>query len=233
MAKIISCKSKRELDMDAVKIIEDSVNRLLKTQKYAVLAIPGGRSIAGIFKILESHHKLPWDKVHIFMADERLVPIDDEQSNFKLAWDSFIRNLIEHGTLPKENVHPFVMDNDSTDSGISNYEKELNRYGGRYDIIILGVGEDGHVGALYPGHHSVNDDSEFFITMYDSPKPPKDRMSLSRNLVFKADTAIALFYGEGKKSAFTKFRDKNLGFEACPVKLINEIKNSYVITDLN
>ena len=231
MTKIISGK-KEDVDKKAVGIIKKSVDEILTKKKHVNLAIPGGRSVQGIFHELSLAENFSWSKIHIFMVDERLVPITSDDSNFKLASTLFLDKLVAEKKILKENIHPFILDETESDYGLSNYETLLKSYGGCYDIVILGVGEDGHVGALFPNHHSITDNSELFLTMGDSPKPPGERMTFSRKHLLKAKSAIALFYGEGKRDAYKKFFESGVFFEECPVRLIKEINDSYVFTDL-
>ena len=219
-------KSNDELSKAAVNILVEVVNKLLQRQKQVVLAIPGGRSVAAIWKLLASDHRIPWRKIQVLMADERVVPITSGQSNYRLAYDTFLKKLIEAGELPEENLHPFI-----ADKGSSNYNKKLKKYGGKPDIIILSIGEDGHVGALYPNHHSVKDSSEGYIAVDDSPKPPLERITMSRKTMLKAKTALLLFIGEAKREAYEKFKAGDDIIE-CPARLAKQIKDSYVLTDL-
>lgn len=229
MSEIVN-KDRKELDEKGANIIADSVNKLAKSQEYVVLAVPGGRSVSGIFTRLKEKD-IPWNKVHIFMVDERLVPIDHEESNFKLAKESFVADLIKQGKLPEQNIHPFIMDKEKETYGIGEYADELKQYGARYDIVLLSSGEDGHVGALYP-NHSIKDDAEFYIVMHDSPKLPKDRMTMSRQLLLKSKVAIILFFGEAKKQAYNKFKDESVSVIECPAKIVNKIPESYILTDI-
>ena len=114
---------------------------------------------------------------------------------------------------------------------ISDREKELVDLGSVYDIVLLSSGEDGHIGAIYPNHHSFDDDAEMFITMDDSPKPPPKRMSISKKLLKKTGTAIILFKGDAKKDAYMKFLDKKTPVEGLPAKLVKDIDDLYVVTD--
>lgn len=231
MTRILRVDSAEQLFEHAAAMIEKSIRVLLSTQKLVLLGVPGGRSVAGIFaKLLKK--RIKWKRVHIFMVDERLVPINHEESNFRLVRDNLTKELTEKNILPKENVHPFVYDETQADYGISAYEKELQKYSDKYDIILLSSGDDGHIGGLYPNHHSIKDDAELFLAMDDSPKPPADRMSMSRKHVLKSQIVIAVFMGSTKRDALNMFRSMRYDFLSCPVKLIHDIRNSYVITDI-
>jgi 6-phosphogluconolactonase len=222
---------REEINRQAATVIQESINSLLEYQDYVVVAVPGGTSVSGVFEQLKSR-KIPWHKVHFFMVDERLVPLDHADSNYRQAYETFLSELITRDELPEGNVHPFVLDKSKPDKGAGAYEEELKNHGGKYDIVLLSSGEDGHVGALYPNHHSVDDESEFFITMDDSPKPPPKRMTMSRKLLLRSQVAVLLFLGEGKREALNKFRDDRLDYRAVPCRLVQEIKDVYVFTDV-
>ena len=209
---------------EAILLINKEIKNILNYKDKVVFGLPGGRSVKTLFdELIKSD--VPWHKIHFFMVDERLVTIDDEQSNFKLVKEQ----LLDKIDIPKENLHPFIVDEAKKDYGTIEYLNELNDYGG-YDIIVLGVGEDGHVGALYP-NYTINNDSEEFIVFHDSPKLPKDRMTASRKMLLKAKLGIVLFIGEGKKQAYENYLDSKLTLNECPAKLVNKIKNKIILTD--
>ena len=120
MTEIISLNNIDEFNNKAANILKESIDQLLLNQENVILGIPGGRSVAGIFNKLKEKD-IAWKKVHIFMIDERLVSIEDPQSNFKIAKENFIDELLDKDLLPKENVHPFIGD-------IPKYEDELKSF---------------------------------------------------------------------------------------------------------
>jgi len=220
---IITCKTE-EIGARIYELFTVAV--LSKSKDKIIAAFPGGRSVKTFFEKLKTSD-LPWEKIHIFMVDERRVPLDHTDSNYKLIYDSFAKELIDNGRLPEANLHPYK-DNE----GIEKYSEELKSLGGKFDIVVLGTGEDGHVAALYPNHNSIKDESEFFVTIDDSPKPPPKRMTASKNLLLESDTAIAIFAGEGKMQAFEKYKDPEINYYELPVKLINQLQSYYAITNL-
>lgn len=216
------------LDNKAVEIISKSIKEIGKEKKYVVIGICGGRSVSGIFQKLKLS-KINWSNVHIFLVDERMVHINDDESNYKLAYKEFIHHLLTHPeyNLNKHNVHPFFVE-----KGIEAYESELKQFGGVYDIVLLSSGEDGHIAALYPNHHSIEDKSEFFIQMDDSPKMPPKRMTISRKLLSQSKVALLILKGEGKRQALDNYNNKALQLKDCPAKIIDEINESYLLTNL-
>lgn len=219
-----------DLYQKAAELIAESLVNVLRQKDEAVLGIPGGRSVAGVFNYLK-RQPIPWERIHIFMVDERLVPTHHEASNYRLAKEHLIDHLIEETLFFEINAHPFKMEPHSHDFGIGRYAEELDRVGGRYDVLLLSAGEDGHIGALYPNHASISDDSENYVLMHDSPKPPKDRMTMSRKLVMAADSAVLMVVGD-KRSALEKFLKEETSPEVCPAVLVKGIRTSFLLSDI-
>ena len=235
MAKrIIYNPVRNELFFEAASYLIDKINAF--KQQQIVLALCGGRSIVGLLQNLhEQREKLSketWRRLHFFMLDERLVPIDHPDSNFRLVNELFLRGAVEEDLLQSIQLHPFVLNPEESDWGVARYGQELTRFGGRFDISFLGVGEDAHVGALFPNHHSIINDSPLYISMNDSPKPPPQRMTASRALIGNSQLALALFLGEDKRTAYNAYQNPSLPVEKCPVKLIDQADSTLLITDL-
>jgi len=197
----------------------------------ATLAVPGGRSVAAIFRQMQLE-PLDWNRVHLFVADERLVPVDHADSNFRLLREQLVDPLVQAGRLPPGNAHPFTFEPAEAERGARRYERELAEHGARFDVLLLSAGEDGHVGALFPGHHSIAAAHHGFIVMGDSPKPPPGRMSASRSLMQGAGAAVLLFVGEGKREAYARFNDAQCAVADCPARLVLATGDATIFTDL-
>lgn len=215
---------KEDVEKQAVDEFKKTVTNLLKKQDIVILGLCGGRSIQGILKLLKQE-KLPWSKIHVFMVDERQVPIRHEESNFKQAHDLLFKDLLEKELLDKTNLHPY-----DYEKPVEQYTKLLQQSNG-FDICFFGVGEDGHIAGLYPNHHSIKNDSKGFITMNDSPKPPRNRMTMSKHLVKQSQTNFVLFFGEHKKNAYQKFLNESTTTTNTPAKLTLN-NQTIVVTNL-
>ena len=137
---------------------------LARTKDKIILGIVGGRSVVPLYDALSHIPTTVWRKVHIFLVDERQVPLEDEESNFNLAYHYL------HWRVPDSNFHPYHYD-----KGVDVYNKFFKKHAKKFDILILSSGEDGHIGALYPNHHSILSNKEGFFSMDDSPKPPQNK----------------------------------------------------------
>lgn len=219
-------RGKREaMTRQAANLLLDTVASLLEQQEQVTIAIPGGRSVADIFEQLRQADA-PWEKVHFFLVDERLVPLGSSESNYLL-----VKEHLLGGKIPESQVHPFVYDPEASCQGVEAYADVLTSLGSRFDIILVSSGEDGHIAALYPQHHSLVD-AGLFVTMDDSPKPPSERMSSSAALLKKAQVGIVVFFGEGKRHALDDFLDEKKIVDDCPAKLIQELPSWFALTDL-
>jgi 6-phosphogluconolactonase len=169
----------------------------LATKPFCVLALCGGRSAKLVCELLATK-TLPWNNIHIFTVDERLVPITHVDSNFLLIKES----LIDAIDIPHKNIHPYT--------NSSQYTQELKELGGLFDVVYVSSGEDGHIAGIYP-HHLIHEytsrplsiDSPLFLEFFDSPKPPKERMSAIPYLVTQAK--VVLFFSAQKYDAYTLF----------------------------
>jgi 6-phosphogluconolactonase len=214
----------------ASNILAFSLRKLCLKQKTVAIALPGGRSVAGVLEAL-AKRKVNWSKINIFMVDERLVPEGDPSSNFSLVKSALVTTLEARGLLPAQNVHPFTYSG-SLKSDLFNYESELRLYSEGFDIALLSAGEDGHVASLFPNHQTVNSKKDYFITTLTSPKPPSGRVSASASLIAGAKVALVVFFGEEKRKALENFFNPKLSIRNCPAKLARKAKSCFVVTDL-
>ena len=224
MIKNFYDKDTDKLDRLASAIIEKNIEQFLKKQKKVSLGIVGGSSVSGIFLRLK-HANIPWKNVHVYMVDERRVPISSDLSNYELAYKVFLRELTLKKLLPKENMHPFTLS-----KRVKGYINELKSTG-RFDIVIVSAGEDGHIAALFPNHHSIKDKADYALQMDDAPKPPAKRVTVSYKFISKSKVGLVLFYGEPKRRALGKFKSRG-NIEDCPVRLIAKIKKAYAFTNI-
>ncbi|MEK6890170.1 MAG: 6-phosphogluconolactonase [Nanoarchaeota archaeon] len=223
--------AKEYLDKKTAEQIAKLINKYSEKQTFVTLALPGGRSVSGIFSNLLEQN-ISWNKVHIFLIDERLVPLNSEESNFRLIKDTLATPLVTSGKLPPENIHPFKYDKNLSDSGLASYEQELLTISNYFDIILVSSGEDGHIAGLFPNHETILNTHQFFITTNSSPKPPEKRMTASRSLIERSKSAVILFIGDAKRQALSNFDNPALTIEQCPAKLVKKVHDNYIITDL-
>lgn len=216
--------STEQLARDAARAISQRIEVLLRTQQHVVIAVPGGRSVSGVFENL-CKQDIPWPQIRLFLLDERLVPLDDTESNYRLVREHLPEDL------PDGIFLSFRFDPDNPVTGAKDYEEKLQHCGGRFDIVLASSGEDGHIASIFPHHHSVEQKGQGFILMDDAPKPPPGRMSASPELIRKTDTGVLLFLGAAKKSALQNLLSPQISYLECPAKIITQLPRYYILTD--
>jgi len=216
----------KDIYTKALEILKKSIIKEINEKGSVNLGLPGGRSVTPILSKLKEE-SIAWEKVHVFMVDERLVSIDDSLSNFRL-----IKQELSEA-VPKDNLHPFIFDKNATDFGLKRYEEEIKKYGGKYDIVLLSSGEDGHIASLFPEHPALRDESDYYVLVENAPKLPPMRVSVSKIFLKRSHIGVLLFAGIEKKNAFKKFLNSQLSYEKCPAKIVLELPESYVLTNIN
>jgi 6-phosphogluconolactonase len=126
------------------------------------VALSGGNTPRAIYSLLASEHKeLPWDRIHVFFGDERHVPPDHPDSNFRMASESLLSKV----PIPEKNVHRIHAELDA-EAAAAEYDQQIvnffhlnNHDWPRFDLIFLGIGEDGHTASLFPGSKALTETS--------------------------------------------------------------------------
>ncbi|KAK9238063.1 hypothetical protein V1525DRAFT_425799 [Lipomyces kononenkoae] len=191
------------------------------------IAVSGGSLVANLRKALLPVDGVEWAKWQIFFADERLVPLDDPESNYGLLK----KDLLDH--LPEGTPQPTVFHVDATllDDALEAadaYEKELIKsFAAKdsvrlpsFDLLLLGCGPDGHTCSLFPGHELLRENVAWVAAIEDSPKPPPRRITLTLPVVTHS-LRIAFVATGGSKAEVLKtiFEDPDAGL---PCSLVNE-----------
>jgi 6-phosphogluconolactonase len=162
------------LSLRAASIFVGASRNSIVTKKQFAVAISGGSTPRRLYALLGSEaycHRVDWQHVHFFWVDERCVPKDDEASNFKTAFDTFLSKI----ALPDKNIHR-IKGEEAPDKAARDYEEEIRRFFGEserpgFDLIILGVGEDGHTASLFPGSKSLEETVRFLSrSIWGTPK---------------------------------------------------------------
>ncbi len=158
------------------------------------LVLAGGETPRLCYKALAGMD-VDWKHVQVYFGDERCLPLGDANRNDSMARDA----LISHVQIPKENVHA-IMTEFGAEEAAARYMLVLD--GIRLDLILLGMGEDGHTASLFPG--STANTEAAVIPVHDAPKPPKDRVSLGISTINAARAKLFMVSGEGKRLALER-----------------------------
>ena len=169
----------------------------------AHLALSGGTTPALTYELL-AREDVDWNAVHVWFADERCVDPEDPESNYRLARDT----LLAPAGVPPERVHRMVGELPPAE-GAMRYALEMSGAmpagpgsAPLFDLIVLGIGPDGHIASLFPSSSATRAESPpTCIPVTDSPKPPPERLTLSLQVLRAARACLLLATGESKADA--------------------------------
>jgi 6-phosphogluconolactonase len=145
------------------------------------------------------HADTDWSKWHIYYNDDRCLPADHPERNSLMAAQTWL----DHVDIPHQQIHDIPTELGPIKAAES-YAETLKGLGD-FDLVLLGLGEDGHTASLFPGH--TWDDSLDAFAVFDAPKPPAERVSISAARLSKAREVIFLVTGAGKQEAVNSWRN--------------------------
>jgi 6-phosphogluconolactonase len=170
----------------AAEVVAGAVSGDLRT-----LVLAGGSTPRRAYQLLATR-PLPWGRIAVLFGDERCVPPDDPESNYRLAWDELISR-----------VHPGTVHRMPGELGAEEaarlYEPVV-RSVAPLDLVLLGVGPDGHTASLFPGRPALRADG-MVTAVHEAPKPPPDRVSLTLRALQQARRVVFLVTGADKAEA--------------------------------
>ncbi|MDP4197963.1 MAG: 6-phosphogluconolactonase [Bacteroidota bacterium] len=163
------------------------------------IALSGGETPRTLYEILARDYRdaIDWQHVHLYWGDERYVPQTDHESNYRMARET----LIDRIPVPESNVHPIPTSFANPEDAAIAYAAELES-AMPLDLILLGLGEDGHTASLFPGTFDPADRRLMIVTR--SPKPPLIRISMTLRAINDARNVFFLVAGEEKQGILEK-----------------------------
>jgi 6-phosphogluconolactonase len=192
----------------AAEQIVESAAAAVKERGVFTISLAGGSTPKTLYTLLATDpafkSKMPWDKTQFFFGDERHVPPDDSESNFRMANESMLSKL----SLKSEQVLRIKGEYEDAEKAAKEYEQTLrSRFKlsdgqlPRFDVLLLGMGEEGHTLSLFPGTKALHDNGrlvmsnwvgKFFTTRITTTAPVASNSALVIFMITKADKALAL-----------------------------------------
>lgn len=186
--------------------------------RFAV-ALSGGSTPKKLYALLASDRyrdNAEWGKIHFFWVDERCVPKESESSNFRVAFD----HLISRIAIPDGNIHRMKGEY-GPEKAAQDYEDELKNFFGAglpvFDLILLGMGEDGHTASLFPGSKSLDEKERLVIPVYTEKM---NRVTLTLPVLNNARHILFLVSGQSKMLVLNDILADNEKRKNCPAGLI-------------
>ena len=191
------CESIESLRYEVCKAIVKSANEAIAQRGKFSIVLAGGNTPRAIYRLLRDL-PMDWAKWHIYHGDERCLPPNHEDRNSLMVEQV----LTHYVAIPESQIHGIPAELGPVD-GAKAYAETLKNVD-TFDMVILGLGEDGHTASLFPGH--AVDNSADAVPVFNSPKPPAERVTMSQNRLNNTNAAMFLVTGQGKQEAVDNWR---------------------------
>lgn len=198
----------------AARRIATAIEQAVLQRGRATVALAGGTTPRAVYRRLAEAHRLPWERIEIYFGDERAVPPGDPQSNYRMARES----LFDTVPIPSSHIHRMPAERPDREAAAAEYGAELPH---RLDLIILGIGEDGHTASLFPGSSALNEQVRQVVAV-TGPQPPTQRLTVTPPVITAAASRIVLVSGSGKAKAVAEALEGPVNFAGCPAQLARE-----------
>jgi 6-phosphogluconolactonase len=213
---------------DIAKAVADHITKIsseaIRTRNRFTIAFSGGSVLDCIGSILctEPFHTLiQWDKWHVFFSDERCVPLSDTNSNYKKAHDLFLK----HVTIPYQQIYT-INDTLSAADAAQDYQSKIAHIFQSddefpsFDLILLGVGEDGHTASLFPNHPVLDEKKQWIAYIREAPKPPSTRITFTIPLINHAYQIFVILFNQAKANILASIIKEDPNEDTLPIKKI-------------
>ena len=200
-----------ELAMNFAEEMVQMINEAAKNQKHFTVALSGGTTPEILFTLLGGKYSesVSWRSVHFFWCDERCVRPDDPESNFGMT----LRTLLSKIEIPTVNIHRIKGEDDPEKEAVRYSEEILLNTGRRdgmplFDLVILGLGEDGHTASIFPGHLELINSGKICDVAFH-PVTKQKRITLTGRVINNADAVTFLVTGKKKDEVVDKLFKKD------------------------
>ena len=200
--EIVLCRDVAELSRQSNEGFTQLAHESLEAAGRVTVALCGGSTPKHLYSLLASpdySDQIPWNNVQLFWGDERCVPPDHPDSNFRMVQEALLSKI----RIPAENIHRMPGEREPR-AAAAEYEKELQKFFGlnsgalpRFDLILLGIGEDGHTASLFPGSDALNETKHSVVAPFVA-KLNSYRLSLSLPVLNNAANVWFLVTGASK-----------------------------------
>jgi 6-phosphogluconolactonase len=204
-----------------------AINESIAESGWCNLVVSGGKTPGAIYRLLSRPPRatdINWSKVRIFWGDERLVPHDHHSSNYKLLQETLFADV----KIPAENIFAVNTALGSTSAAADAYEKTISSVlklsAGQvpvFDVVLLGVGEDGHIASIFPGSKNIAEKNKIALPA-EAAVEPKLRVTLSAPALFQAKRVYFLVKGEGKADIIHQIFHGNQTVDQLPAMLYKQ-----------
>lgn len=213
-AKLLVLKDRSELRRAAAEVLVRKIRSAAQARGRCTMALSGGSTPGPVYEELGESDlaaKIPWSQIEIYFADERSVPLDHPESNYRLVKETLLRSH------PEAVGQMFRMPADAADRDAAalHYARRLPD---PIDLLVLGMGADGHTASLFPGSAAI-DESEQRVKAVRGPKAPFERMTITPPVIDRSRAIVMIVAGADKADMVARALNGLLDPKAVPAQL--------------
>ena len=187
------------------ELVQAAAERLVEVAAHSInqrgqfsLALAGGSTPRALYQLLATEvwrSRIDWQKTHVYFGDERAVAPDSKYSNFKMAYEAFLGQI----NIPRENIHRMQGEAADLEAAARDYEAQLRELRAPLDVVLLGMGDDGHTASLFPETPALRENEEWCVATDVAPlEPHVRRLTLTYPVLNAARHTFILVTGKGK-----------------------------------
>jgi len=210
-----------ELTEEFVKLLQDQLHRKNDNEP-VTFALSGGSTPKSLFREIGNHHKnqIDWSRIKFFWSDERCVPPNTEESNYKMACNNLLKKL----PVPEKNIFRIHGENNPEEEA-ERYSKVARKHVGysgnhlQFDIIMLGLGVDGHTASVFPGNEILFHSHSLF-TSTKHPETGQKRITMTGKVINHASNVVFLVSGKSKAQILSEVLEPSFQTHPYPASLV-------------
>ena len=217
------------LSKAAVDLFIEAAREAVRERGRFTVALTGGSSPLHLYQLLAqspNRERIPWSQTYVFWGDERWVPLTDERSNAKMAYEA----LLDQVPIPKDQIYPMWGDQQPEDFALQ-YENLLQDFFQQsdksFDLVLLGMGDDGHTASLFPGTAVLEEQSRW-VQAYYLEQQSMYRITLTAPVINMARKIVFITFGEKKADALFEVLEGDYKPEKYPAQLIEAREGAVV-----
>lgn len=208
------------------RLITDLARGIATAAGRFTIALSGGHTPELLYRTLAQppyRDQMPWEQTHFFWSDERCVPPESAESNYKMAYEA----LLSHVSVPAENIHRALGEIPVPEEIARLYEQELIQFFSlvpgelpSFDLTLLGIGDDGHTASLFPGNPALRETGHMVISTFVE-QVKAFRITFSASVINSSATVLFLVNGAQKAEILHKILEAEFNPDLYPAQIVN------------
>lgn len=211
-----------ELSLYFGELLKEHINALPEEETFSI-ALSGGSTPKAVFRFIAEHFnkEIDWEKVQLFWGDERCVPPDDKESNYRMAKE----NLLDKVPIPEANIFRIKGENHPLEEALK-YKKVVEQNVPMvevmpvFDLFMLGMGEDGHTASVFPDHPELFRSDKLFEVAIQ-PETGQQRITATGRLINHSRMIVFLVTGEAKSTVAANILNKTENWRKFPASMVH------------